>query len=83
MLDEYKAKRLREMLETTETTGFSATVRHQCNPAAGILNLDAAALRVLIAHYSMPEREPRPAWLDPEPFDTPAPVLRPPEDIRE
>lgn len=74
MQDEYKVKRLREMLETTETTGFSATVRHQCNPGAGILNLDAAALRVLIAHYSMPEPEPRPAWLEPETIDAPRPV---------
>ena len=47
------------------------------------LNLDADALRVLIAHYSMPERAPRPAWLDPEPFDMPAPPRRAPEDLRE
>ena len=73
-MDNYKIDRLRAMLETTETTGFSATVRHQCNPGAGILNLDAAALRVLIAHYSMPEPEPRSAWLEPETLDTPRPV---------
>ena len=73
-MDKYKIDRLRAMLETTETTGFSATVRHQCNPGAGILNLDAAALRVLIAHYSMPEPEPRPAWLEPETIDAPRPV---------
>lgn len=38
------------------------------------LNLDAAALRVLIAHYSMPEPEPRPAWMEPETIDAPRPV---------
>ena len=73
-MDKYKIDRLRAMLETTETTGFTATVKHACNPSAGILNLDAAALRVLIAHYSMPEPEPRPAWLEPETIDAPRPV---------
>ena len=84
MIDEYKAKRLREMLETTESTGFSATVKHQCNPGAGIINLDADALRVLIAHYELKRiNDTRPAWLEPETVDKPAPVRRHAEDLPE
>lgn len=48
------------------------------------LNLDADALRVLIAHYELQRiKTARPAWLDPEPFDMPAAPRRAPEDLRE
>lgn len=48
------------------------------------LNLDADALRVLIAHYEIQRvKETRPAWLDPEPFDMPTAPRRLPEDMRE
>ena len=49
-------QQIRAMLETVETTGMPAQLRHPCSPRAGVLELDAAALRVLIAHYSMPKR---------------------------
>ena len=85
MTNEDNLRRARAMLKAVESTGYKAQLNHPTEPNTvdGIIDIDAAALRVLIAHYSLPEREPRPAWLDPEPFDTPAPVLRPPEEMRE
>ena len=47
---------IRAILEAVEMTGMPARLRHPCAPRAGVLELDAAALRVLEAHYSMPQR---------------------------
>ena len=48
------------------------------------LNLDADALRVLIAHYELQRIDrARPAWLEPESIDYPSPPRRVPEDMRE
>ena len=47
---------IRAILETVETTGMPAQLRHPCAPRADVLELDTTALRVLEAHYSMPQR---------------------------
>ena len=49
-------QQIRAILETVETTGMPAQLRHPCAPRAGVLELDAAALRVLAAYYSTPKR---------------------------
>ena len=69
-----KAYNLRCMLESAKNTEIAAVVRHPYSSGRDEITLDAAALRVLIAHYSMPERAPRPAWLEPETIDAPRPV---------
>lgn len=48
------------------------------------LNLDADALKTLIAHYEIQRiKTARPAWLEPETIDMPTPPRRVPEEMRE
>lgn len=88
MHDEYNdnLRRARAMLDAVESTGYKAQLEPPTAPDTidGIIDIDADALRVLIAHYELQRiKTTRPAWLDPEPFDMPTPPRRLPEDMRE
>ena len=79
-------RRARAMLEAVESTGYKAQLEHPTAPDTtdGIIDVDADALRVLIAHYELQRiKTTHPAWLEPELYDMPHKARREPVEARE
>lgn len=79
-------RRARAMLEAVEVTGYKAQLSHPTEPNTvdRIIDIDADALRVLIAHYELQRiNDTRPAWQESEPFNTPKPPRKEPQEARE
>lgn len=79
-------RRARAMLEAVKSTGYKAQLNHPTEPNTvdGIIDIDADALRVLIAHYELQQIDrTRPAWLDNDSFGNPRKPREEPVEARE